>query len=101
MSGSEQLAFGRRRRGRHEAAFEKAITAARAAGGMTERQAAVVTLLRFVARAMDDAEHESPFTRATVARETLAILREAQLLAPPDAADPFTELVASLHGDDH
>ena len=70
------------RKGRHEAATDKAIAAAQRDKRLTVLDSVVVTTCRALARQLDVAEREGqPYATAAVARELLAACRAAGLVS--------------------
>lgn len=99
------FAVARRRPRRHEAAVNRAVLAARAAAGLEASDAAAVSLLRALGRALDVAEAEpNAWAVAAVSRElreTLAVMRLTPAARGHDGADPFAEWLAELTTAEH
>lgn len=93
---------GRARRGRHERAVDRAVGAGRRDRILTDRDAALVSMLRALGRALDHAEQtDQPYAVAQVARELRAGLIDARLTPGPVAQlDPFAALLEDLGTDD-
>lgn len=90
------FALPARRKGRVEAALDKAIVAARAAGGLTDVDAAVLTLARAQARGVDAAETDrNVWALAAIGRELRETLSRMRM-DPTSRGGNRDELVAFL-----
>jgi len=82
------LTIPRGRKGRHEAATDKAIAAAQRDKRLTPIDSAIVTTCRALARQLDVAERDAaPYATAAVSRELLAACRAAGLMGDTGSSE--------------